>query len=133
MTWLLDGNMLVALALEGHECHDRAFYWFDQQKGCFATCVITQGTLLRVHMIHSMDRSAASAWNALKAIVKHPDHVFWDDAFGYVDVSYKLLHGPKQITDAWLAELARRRKGKIATLDAAFATVQPDVAMLVPV
>jgi predicted nucleic acid-binding protein len=41
------------------------------------------------------------------------------------------LQGPSQATDAWLAELARRRKGKLATFDQALVALHRDVAVLV--
>ncbi len=56
MTWLLDGNVLVALAIDSHEFHARARTWFDAQTEPFATCAVTEGTLLRVHMRLAVDR-----------------------------------------------------------------------------
>ncbi len=132
MTSLLDGNVLVALVLEGHVHHPHATRWFGMVRTRkFATCVVTQGTLLRMHMTFGADRSASAAWNTLDALVEHPHHVYWDDAFGYSSVPHHLLQGAKQVTDAWLAELARRRGGKLITLDRALAAVQPDVAELI--
>jgi len=66
--WLLDGNLLVALTIDSHEFHDRAQRWFDSETGPFATCPITEGTLLRVHMTVAQDRSALAAWSVLEAI-----------------------------------------------------------------
>jgi predicted nucleic acid-binding protein len=43
-----------------------------------------------------------------------------------------ILQGSNQVTDAWLAELARRRKGRLATLDSALAALHSDVAFLLP-
>jgi|SRR6185503_2553582 len=129
---LLDGNLLVALAIDSHEFHDRAQRWFDSQTGPFATCAITEGTLLRVHMTVAHDISAAAAWSVLEAIHSMPDHVFWQDGFSYREVSFANLVGSKQVTDAWLAELARRHGAQLATLDAALASLHSDVAFLVP-
>ena len=115
MTWLLDGNLLVALRIDSHVDHEAARDWFRQNHGDrFATCPLTQGTLLRVHMRLALDGSAGAAWQALREISQHPKHEFWADNFSYLDVPHRLLQGPAQITDAWLAELARRRKGKLA-------------------
>jgi predicted nucleic acid-binding protein len=36
VTNLLDGNVLIALALDSHEFHDRARRWFDGQTEPFA-------------------------------------------------------------------------------------------------
>ena len=62
MTWLLDGNLLVALAIDSHVHHERALRWFDSMSEPFATCAITEGTLLRLHMRFAADKSVAAAW-----------------------------------------------------------------------
>jgi len=132
MTWLLDGNVLAALLIDTHVHHAGCRAWFDSHTDRFATCAITQGTLLRVHMIMARDTRAAAAWQTLRAVEAHPRHVFWNDGFSYSAVSHAGLRGPKQVTDAWLAELARRRNGKLATLDTALAALHADVAFLIP-
>jgi predicted nucleic acid-binding protein len=66
--WLLDGNVLVALAIDTHIFHERVRRWFDSLPDSFATCVITEGTLLRLHMKLAEDTSAAAAWAVLEAI-----------------------------------------------------------------
>jgi hypothetical protein len=38
--------------------------------------------------------------------------------------------GHRQVTDAYLAALARRRQGRLATLDKGLAALHPDVAEL---
>ena len=74
MTRLLDGNLLVALVMETHVHHERAHRWFaaSKKKDRFATCAVTQGTLLRLHMQTAQDRSAAAA------CAKNPDTGFLD-------------------------------------------------------
>ena len=131
MTWLLDGNVLVALVIDSHVHHDRAHRWFDTLKqDRFATCTLTQGTLLRVHMRSAVDRSAAAAWRALQGVADHPKHDGWDDSLDFLEVPHRHLQGGAQVTDAWLAELARRRRGRLATLDSALAALHADVAVL---
>ena len=133
MTWLLDGNLLVALRIDSHVHHERAHRWFRAiGRANFATSVITQGTLLRLHMRTASDASAFAAWEALREVCADSKHLFWDDGFGYAAVPHRHLHGSAQITDAWLAELARRRKGKLATMDSSLATMHSDVAVLIP-
>ena len=133
MTWLLDVNVLVALRLDSHVHHQRVHRWFATLKrDRFATCVITQGTLLRVHMKTAVDSSAAAAWRALKDVSSHPKHEWWDDRLSFLAVPHRHLQGSTQVTDAWLAELARRRKGRLATLDSGLAALHADVAVLLP-
>ncbi|MCY4509441.1 MAG: VapC toxin family PIN domain ribonuclease [Acidobacteria bacterium] len=133
MTWLLDGNVLVALAIDSHVHHDRAHRWFGtlRQDG-FATRLLTQGALLRVHMRSAADRGATAAWRSLQAVADHPRHDWWDDALSFLDVPHRHLQGSAQVTDAWLAELARRRGGRLATLDSGLARLHGDVALLLP-
>jgi uncharacterized protein len=40
--------------------------------------------------------------------------------------------GHRQVTDAYLAELARRREARLATFDKGLAALHADVAELVP-
>lgn len=130
--WLLDGNVLVALAIDTHEFHERVQRWFDSQSERFATCAITEGTLLRVHMQLAENRSAAAAWSVLEAIHAMPDHVFWNDGFSYREVPVAGVTGSKQVTDAWLAELTRRHNAQLATLDVALAALHSDVGFVIP-
>jgi len=129
--WLLDGNILVALAVVSHPHHARALRWFDRLQATFAICSVTEGTLLRLHMQTASDSSPAAAWAALRRFHLQPDHIVWDDAFSYLEIDPTGLLGHRQVTDAWLAQLARRRSGRVATLDAAFAQKHPDVATLI--
>jgi uncharacterized protein len=133
--WLLDGNLLVALSLDTHVHHERAHRWFAQlgPEDRFATCAITEGTLLRLHMIAAVDRSATAAWEALSDVRGHERHRFWEAGFSYDEVRHRNLQGHRQVTDAWLAEVARRHGGRLATLDQPLALLHPDVATLLPV
>ena len=133
MTWLLDANVLVALCLDSHVHHRRVHEWFPTLKrDSFATCPFTQGTLLRLHMRTAVDPSAAAAWRALRDVSAHPKHEWWGDALSFIDVPHRHLQGSAQVTDAWLAELARRRHGRLATLDSGLAAQHPDVAEVLP-
>jgi hypothetical protein len=130
-TWLLDGNTLVALCLDGHEHHESVVAWLEGRDEPFATCSVTEGTLLRMHMRFADDPSAVAAWQTLAALQRHPRHVRWQADLSYMDVPHRYLQGPKQVTDAWLAELARRSGGCLATLDVALATLHGDVARVI--
>jgi toxin-antitoxin system PIN domain toxin len=132
MSLLLDGNILTAFVIDTHMHHQRVKHWFGTLSEEFATCVITQGTLLRLHMQLASDTSARAAWAALDRVRNHPRHVFWPETFGYEGVQTTRVQGHRQVTDAWLAEFARRRGGKLATMDHGLATDQSDVAVLIP-
>jgi len=135
MNWLLDGNVLISLAWQGHSFHHRASRWLGglPQGDTIATCPVTEGTLLRLHMQHGRDKSAAAAWDVLARIHAHPRHVFWAENFSYNEIDPTRITGHRQITDSWLAELARRKGGVLATLDAALHVLWPESTLLVPV
>ena len=132
MSLLLDGNILTAFVIDTHVHHQRVKHWFGTLSEEFATCVITQGTLLRLHMQLASDTSASAAWAALDRVRNHPRHIFWPETFGYEEVQMTRVRGHRQVTDAWLAEFARRRGGKLATMDHGLATDQADVAVIIP-
>jgi predicted nucleic acid-binding protein len=131
MIWLLDGNLLTALVISSHEHHDRAMAWFYAQPRRFATCTVTEGTLLRLHMMFAPDTSASAAWTTLGHLRQMQNHEFWQDGFSYLEVSHQELTGHRQVTDAWPAELARKHSARLAPLDRRLAAVHPDVAELV--
>ena len=132
MTWLLDGNVLVALAIDTHEFHDRTRCWFDAQTEPFATCALTEGTLLRLYLRLAANREPEAAWDILRTIHAMNAHEFWDAGFSYRDISTAGIKGWGDITDAWLAELARRKGGRVATLDTGMAFRYPDTVFLIP-
>lgn len=128
MIRLLDGNVLCALAIDSHVHHGAAQKWWGAGTKRFATCSVTQGTLLRVVMATAVDRSATAAWGLLRSIEELPNHEFWDEGFSYSGVPHRHLQGHRQVTDAWLAELARRRNAKLVTFDSGLATLHSDIA-----
>ena len=132
MIWLLDGNVLTALSISSHIHHARALAWFQQMPRRFSTCSVTEGTLLRMHMMSAADDSSTAAWSTLALLRQMNGHEFWNEGFSYEEVKPKGVCGHRQVTDAWLAELARKRGGKLATLDAGLAQVHADVAELIP-
>lgn len=131
MTRLLDGNVLVAVCIDTHVHHELALEWLEAKAWRFATCAVTEGTLLRMSMTLAEDRSSAAAWETLRLIRAHRRHVYWDDGFSYGEVPFAGLMGGRQVTDAWLAELCRRRKAKLATLDSGLAALHSDVTELI--
>ena len=48
MTVLLDANVLIALLVDDHVHHGAVENWFVGMSGNFATCPITQGSLMRL-------------------------------------------------------------------------------------
>ena len=125
---LLDGNVLVALVSSGHVHHAAAQRWFASQSHPFATCPITQGTLLRL-LIRLGEAAPETAVQVLTQMTAHPRHHFWPDSIGYADISWRGVLGHRQVTDAYLAALARHHGGKLASFDRGLVALHTDVAI----
>jgi toxin-antitoxin system PIN domain toxin len=134
-TWLLDGNVLIAINMLSHAHNARANAWLAAHANdLLATCSVTEGTLLRFIMRENRGKSdcAAKAWDALDKFHARPNHVSLEGDFSYRKVNHAFLSGAKEVTDAWLAQLARRRGVRVATFDNGFTVRDPDVAYLIP-
>lgn len=127
---LLDGNVLVALAYQAHVHHAAARQWFRQTETPFATCPITQGTLVRMLLHFEAVPRTEDAVAVLRGFIEHPRHRFWPDAIDYLQIDWKGVMGHKQVTDAYLAALAGRNHGRLATFDKGLAALNPDLAEL---
>jgi len=75
---------------------------------------------------------ATQAWQVLSAIQSAPNHEFWPEAINYLTVPTRGIIGHRQVTDAYLAQLARARRAKIATFDGALFALHSDCALLIP-
>ncbi len=130
---LLDGNVLVAIADAAHIHHDCTTDWLVAGKRPFATCPITQRTLLRMLLQFKAVADVAAAVAFLREFTAHRRHVFWADELSYLDVQWKGVMGQRQVTDAYLCALARRHGGRMATLDRGLAALHEDVAELIAI
>ncbi len=130
---LLDGNVLFALVDEAHVHHAPARQWFSrQQSGGFATCPITQGTLVRLVM-RLGGHGVEQAMDLLAGVTAHARHHFWPDALAYNQVQWRGVFGHRQVTDAYLAALARHHKGKLVSFDKGLVALHADVGLAVEV
>ncbi len=129
-THLLDGNVLVALTDSAHVHHASASAWFASSSHPFATCPITQGTLLRMLLRHGAVATPKLAADVLAKLSEHPRHQFWPADIDYQNVNRHGLIGHRQITDAYLAALARNKQGRLVSFDKGLAAVQSDVVVL---
>jgi toxin-antitoxin system PIN domain toxin len=129
VTVLLDANVLIALLVEDHVHHVAAENWFIGMRGKFATCPITQGSLMR--LLIREGQSASTAQEILTGTTANPQHEFWPDDIPYTDVPTQGIIGHRQVSDAYLAQLARAHESRLATFDQAMAKLHHDVAELV--
>jgi toxin-antitoxin system PIN domain toxin len=131
--FLLDANVLLALAWPNHEQHDAAHAWCARQRRFrWATCPTTQSAFVRISMQPAIVKQALSGAEALELLIrnlKRPGHEFWAEDLPLAEALSAVrdrLVGHKQVTDACLLALAIRRNQKFATFD------QRVVALLAP-
>jgi hypothetical protein len=123
---LLDVNVLIAMHLPGSEDYQRVHRWFAQTgSGCFATCSITEAGFVRVSSQLSVKDGPIDFREvriALGNLASLPGHAYWPMDIPYLAATEPFeprMHGPRQVTDAFLLGLAQHHGGKLATLDRA--------------
>jgi toxin-antitoxin system PIN domain toxin len=124
---LLDVNALIALAWDSHIHHVRMREWFaaNASQG-WATCPITESGFVRVSTNPKVLPTAigvAEARRVLTALRAAEGHRFLVDDVSLVDDDVPAIAGHRQVTDAHLMTLARRRGVRLVTFDAAVVTL----------
>jgi toxin-antitoxin system PIN domain toxin len=118
---LLDVNALVALAWDSHVHHAAMRAWFKANGSAgWATCPITESGFVRVSSNPIVLPSAigvAPARGVLSALRAHPNHCFLNDDVSMSDSDVPTIAGYRQVTDAHLLTLARRRGVRLVTFD----------------
>jgi len=128
MTILLDANVLISLYVPSHLRYRAAQDWFGALAEPYASCPITQGALMRFAV-----REGAAAVDAVRLVADltaDPRHEFWPDDLPFDQVRLTGVVGHRQVTDAYLAGLARARHARLATFDRGLAAQHQDVAWL---
>jgi toxin-antitoxin system PIN domain toxin len=125
---LLDVNVLVSLLDSAHIHHDVAVKWFRTTATMegWATCPTTENGFVRIvsHVGYPNLRLTLALAAESLAVFKagFPGiHRFWADEISLTDTAVfnlRILTGSRQTTDAYLAGLAFRNGGRIATMDA---------------
>ncbi len=118
---LLDVNALIALAWDSHVHHARMRAWFaESSSGGWETCSLTESGFVRVssnpHVLPAavgID-AARAVLSALRAL---PAHRFFTDDVSLSDSDVPAITGHRQVTDAHLLTLARRRGVCLVTFD----------------
>jgi toxin-antitoxin system PIN domain toxin len=127
---LLDSSVLIALSLSSHPSHDLASDWFARTTGEIITCPITEGALIRI-LLSQRYASYDIAMQMLERLHDHPRHRFIADDITFLRVPPNGIVGHRQVTDAYLAHLARHHGLRLATLDRAQAALNPDITDLI--
>jgi uncharacterized protein len=124
--YLLDVNVLLALAWPNHVHHQAAHAWFNKHhsKG-WATCSITQLGFVRLSshpkFTHHF-KSPQEATKVLEEITHLSSHQYWHEekngllASAYTALAeHALTHS--MITDTFLIAVASHNQGKLATFE----------------
>lgn len=130
--FLLDVNVLIAMAWPAHDAHAKVQRWLSTHAlSGWATCPITQIAFVRILSNPSFSPNALSSREALALLqtnLAHPAHRLWPDEMGLLQAANALsprIAGHQQVTDAYLLGLAMHRGGKLATMDKSLVRLLP--------
>jgi uncharacterized protein len=128
---LLDVNLLISLLDTAHVHNVIAIEWFRATAAVegWATAPITENGFSRIVCQVSYPNLKLTPGGAAAMLGRFKSnfagiHHFWPDEISMSDTSVfdlTALTGSRQITDAYLAGLAYRKGGRLATLDASVA------------
>ena len=115
MIYLLDVNMLIAAIWQDHQDQPRVEAWLRGKRT--ATCPISELGFLRISSGDTFTFRAEPELcrNALSEFVRKHRCRFIPDDFSPQKIA---AQSSRQFTDLYLAELAEKRRMKLATLDA---------------
>jgi uncharacterized protein len=122
---LLDVNVLLALLDSDHVDHGRAHDWLDTEIGAgWASCAMTENGFVRIisQPRYPSPIAPAAAIDLLARAAAGSHHEFWPCDVSVLDarlLDTSRLHGPRQVTDAYLLALAVRHGGRFVTFDKA--------------
>lgn len=131
--FLLDVNVLIAMAWPAHEGHKKAQDWLSiHALSGWATCPLTQNAFVRILSNPSFSPNALSPREALallEANLSHSAHRFWPDEISLAQALKFLspqVDGHQQVTDAYLLGLAMHKEGKFVTMDKSVVRLLPE-------
>jgi uncharacterized protein len=118
--FLLDINVLIALADPDHVHHTRAesFFLSNHHSG-WATCPLTENGFVRIISHPSYLKGPATpdlAREILNELCQHAGHHFWADELSLRNFG-PLPSSSKHLTDHYLLSLAVHHQGILVTLD----------------
>jgi toxin-antitoxin system PIN domain toxin len=127
--YLLDTNVLIALAWPNHIHHRDAVGWFQRRGSkAFRTCPLTQTGFIRISSNPSFTPNAANPGEAvalLKRLMALLGHDFWPDDVSVTDAfgSDRTVVTHRHVADGYLLALAAAHDGVLATLDSGIAAL----------
>ena len=120
---LFDVNVLLALLDADHVDHLAARRWLEGGiEAGWASCPITENGFVRVisQPRYPSPVSSSEALTLLDDARSGGHHSFWPCDVSVLDASVvdrRRLHGPRQVTDAYLLALAVAHDGRLVTFD----------------
>lgn len=133
MIVLLDASVLIACVDDVHLIHRDAWTALDRlpNDAKIATCAITQLALLRYLMRFHESLCIDHAIALLSAVTRGPRHLFLKQEVEPAHGRWFGVIGHAQVTDAYLADIARANGAKLLTADRGMAALHHDVAELI--
>lgn len=121
MRYLLDINVLLALAHTGHTLHSKAIGWYASVAKLATglhTCSITELGFVRISVVTGLQPDIEAAKQALDAL-KSSSQVRFELIPDDIGVSQlpAFVKKPQAVTDGHLFELARKSSLRLVTLD----------------
>lgn len=123
MRALLDVNVLLALLDADHVDHRTAWEWLESEiDNGWASCALTQNGFVRIisQPRYPSPIPPAEAIDRLFTATSTAHHEFWPCDVSVVDaqaITASRVHGPRQVTDAYLLALATAHGGRLVTFD----------------
>ena len=135
--FLLDANVLLALAWPNHPFHHRAVARLARrERRRWATCLLTQAAFVRLSSnpaVIPSAKSPAEAGYLLGELIDDPNHVFLEAKRRQLARLQELLarcHGHNQVNDAFLIWLASSRGATVLTFDAPLRHLAPNTELV---
>lgn len=135
--FLLDTNVLLALAWPNHPFHHRAVARLARrERRRWATCLLTQAAFVRLSSnpaVIPSAKSPAEAGYLLGELIDDPNHVFLEAKSRQLARLQELLarcHGHNQVNDAFLIWLALSHGASVVTFDAPLRHVAPNAELV---
>jgi hypothetical protein len=130
--FLLDANVLLALAWPNHPFHQRAVARLTRRERYrWATCLLTQAAFVRLSSNPAVipgAKSPAEAGHLLGELINDPTHVFLEAKTKQLQRLQELLarcHGHNQVNDAFLIWLASCHGASLLTFDSPLPHLAP--------
>jgi toxin-antitoxin system PIN domain toxin len=120
--YLLDLNVLIALAWPQHVHHARAHAWFGSLTSSWMTTPVTESGFVRLSMnpiVVTETITMSTALSMLAAVRSADRHEFLpdDSSLAAPQITLSALATSRQVTDAHLVNLAASSGATLATLD----------------